>query len=257
MMHWNQKRLAVLLLAMNGCAAAAHEDVTPQAKDSGGRTEILKSMPTNSDKRCVGIALVAEALLEGLGSETHAAIEANRLADQIYGSLTAKGPVARHDQIIVGGVAMDIADRAALEELSTLVADRYKGDFLRLSGTDAGRRRLLDAEQNTISAEGELKRILAADGDQTDVFVGLGSRRFPDGTIQETHHAFLLSRDQRGSILVYDPNDPGLALDCKVDEADGHLWVEWTCIYRETGKRTTQRYRVVHKDSYFQVMLGQ
>ena len=158
---------------------------------------------------------------------------------------------------MIDGVPVPITSRGAINKLSSMIAEKYKQDYSRLLKTDSGRRRLLAAQDDFVPTSGALDRILEADHDNVDVFIGSGTRVFPDGTVKQTHHAFLIGNESGSDIVVYDPNDPGLPISCELRNTEEGVTIEWTCRYKHTGQVTTQRYLVVHKDRFFQAMLGE
>jgi hypothetical protein len=210
-------------------------------------------MPENSDQRCVGIATVMEALLDGLLEDDSRAQTADAIAATIYQGLRTGGQIRYPRYLRIGGKHSAIESKEALETLSTLVANRYKDDYFRASDTDEGQQRLFAAEESVVKTRRELDALLAADSDHVDAFFGVGTRWFPDGSIKSTHHAVLLSAGKGGKIFVYDPNEPAKPLDCRLEQTEGGLTIEWTCRYRETGLVTTQRYQVIHKDAYYKL----
>ena len=212
-------------------------------------------MPANSDERCVGIALVMEALLDGelvnRHNDENEVDDLAKLATKIYASIATGEPVRYGSYVTIDGVRSPISSRAALDRISTQVADLYKRDFHRALETDGDRERLLDAATNFIQTAGEVDQILEADPDETAAFAGSGKRFFPDGTVKDTDHAFLLAKKDTGEIILYDPNDPGQAIRCSLQDTDDGLIVEWECRYRDTGHITTQGYQIVHLPEYF------
>ena len=64
----------------------------------------------------------------------------------------------------------------------------------------------------------------------------------------------MVGKYPNGDKFVYDSNDPGAPIACQLtDTADG-VTIEWTCRYKDTGQMTTQRYFVVHKDKFFNLL---
>ncbi len=255
--------LIIALLAITGFAHADDpQDSTPATAGSSepvplAREIILSSISTNSDKRCVGISVVAEALLDGVALEEDGCDEAASVADQIYDSLTTKQQLRYRPDVMVEGVCVPLISKAAIDKLGTLVADKYKRDFSRLMSTEEGRQTLLTAQDSFVATLSELERILDADPDKVDVFIGSGTRLFPDGTVELSYHAFLIGKEANGDMVVYDANDPGSPIKCKLWNCEQGVAIGWTCSYRDTGHTTTQYYLFVHKDRFFQVMLGE
>ena len=220
------------------------------------RAAVLSNIPRNSDKRCVGITVVAEALLNEVRSEGTARGEVEIVAQRMYDNLTTGRHLRYPPTVMIDGMRVPITSEEAIDRLSTLVAKKYKRDYSRLLETEEGRQKLLAAGNSFVTTSCALDRILEADPDTMDAFFGSGSRLFPDGSVQDTHHAFLIGKTSNGDTVVYDANDPGLPITCQLLNTHEGVAVEWTCRYRDTGHITTQRYLVVHKDQFFQLMLG-
>lgn len=249
----------VVLVLIIGCDSVNSQDATSATSTALeppplSREDILRSMPTNADKNCVGISLVAEALLDGALIDGSGGEEVEEIAQRIYASLTTAQPLRYHRHVMIDGVRVSIDSQMAITKLSTLVADLYKRDYLRLIQTEEGRQKLLTAQDSFVATSHELDRILDADPDKVDAFLGTGIRKFPDGTIEDTHHAFLISQGADGGLVVYDANDPGLPISCRVRGDDRGVTIEWTCKYKATGKTTTQQYFVVPKDRFFRML---
>jgi hypothetical protein len=81
-------------------------------------------------------------------------------------------------------------------------------------------------------------------------------RRFPDGTFKDTNHAILISKNASGEKVVYDPNDPGTPIVCRVQDIGDGVEVTWKCRYRDTGQLTTQRYQVLARETFFRLALA-
>jgi hypothetical protein len=229
------------------------------AKSSPDTPPIIRNMPTNSEKRCMGISVVAEALLDGERVDrdgVDGGDAAEELARRIYRSLVTRRRVQYRPRVTIGNKSVPIDSKGALERLSTLVADLYKRDYVRLLQTEEGQQRLIAAQTEFIGTRRELDRILDADPDKTDVFCVSGRRWFPDGSVKETHHVVLIAKKPDGTKVVYYPNDPGSAIPCRLRNGEDVLEIVWTCRYRDTGHVTTQRYNIVHKDRFFRVALG-
>jgi len=213
--------------------------------------ELLGNMPVNSDSRCLGITLVAAALLEG---EPLAGGEADRpqaLAEKIFeGAFTGKR-VPYYSKLRVGNQDLPLQSRAALDSLATAVADRYKQRYLELVATAGGHGRLLKAQRRVLTDRGALDALLAADGDGILPVLLQGDRRFADGELKATSHAALITKNAQGEKVVYDPNDPGQPIPCELETTADGLMIEWTCRYRNTGKVTTQRYLIIDLQRYF------
>jgi hypothetical protein len=219
-------------------------------------SEILRNMPVNSDSRCVGISLVAGALLEGQMLADDAADEPATLGQQIYDGALKKSAVRYHPRLLLDDGAAPIQSREALEKLSATVADLYKQRHLELIATEKGRQRLRAAMGKVVKSSVELDAVLDADPDKIDTFFCIGMRRFPDGTFTDTNHAILIAKNSMGEKVVYDPNDPGTAIPCRLQDIGDGVEVTWKCGYRDTGQITTQRYQILAKDTFFRLALA-
>jgi hypothetical protein len=218
--------------------------------------EILRNMPVNSDSRCVGISLVAGALLEGEMVTDDTADDPAKLARQIYDAARKKNPVRYHPSVLLDDGPVSIQSHAALEKLSTMVADLYKQRHFELIDTEPGRQRLRAAMAQVVKSSDELDALLQADPDKIDTFFCVGMRRFPDGTFKDTNHAILIAKNASGEMVVYDSNDPGAAIPCKLHDTGDGVEVTWKCRYRDTGQVTTQRYQILPKDTFFRLALS-
>lgn len=246
-------------VALTSCTVAAAfaiaEPVTGENQSTDAQAiALLKRMPVNSEQRCVGIAAVAEALLDGKKEAAGRTVSVNRLANEIYQNLHSPMQVAVPAQLEVDGTMVNTKSEAALTALSSRVAELYKADYLRLAQSERGRRKLVAAEKLVVESRVDWSHILQADPDGIVFFCGFGRRWFPDGRIRRTSHAFLLSQDGT-KCIVYDPNAPGKAINCVLTESDAGLLIEWTGPYRNTGETTTQRYRIVEHERFFRAAL--
>jgi hypothetical protein len=219
-------------------------------------SRVLENMPVNSGKRCLGIAAVAEALLHGREIKGNGHDLPEELARRVYGRLAAGGQVRYHARVLLGGRPVPIESTEAMDRLGTLVANLYKQDYFRLLRTQQGRRRLIRAQDSVLTTRKQLDGVLDAAPDKTAFFCAGGTRWFPDGRVESTHHAVLLRRGADGRHFVYDPNDPGSPIACRLSDNEKDLVVAWTCHYRDTGLVTTQRYRLVPAGRFFQLALG-
>jgi len=215
---------------------------------------ILRNMPMNSDLRCMGISTVAEALLESRRSQGETSVK--QLSQTIYMNWTSGNSIVCPGRLTFGDKTFLVSSTAALNQLSTEVADLYKQHYEKLLETDAGRQQLQLASQQFIRNERALNDILEVDPDLTEVFCGVGLRQFRDGRIKRTNHAFLIRKLKSGRKVVFDPNDPGRPIQCKLVASDEGINAEWRCLYRNTGEFTTQKYRLIHAQVYFRVFLG-
>src|SRR5204863_1694943 len=134
-------------------------------------SEILRNMPVNSDSRCVGISLVAAALLEGQienGDDCDLPAELGR---KIYDGALNKTAPRYYLKLCLDEGARPIQSREALEKLSTVVADLYKQRHLELIASEQGIQRLRAAMAKVVMSSEELDAILGADSDKIDVFL--------------------------------------------------------------------------------------
>ena len=84
--------VAILMLLVSGSTATAEDTSSPAPlttkSDTAMRVAVLRNIPTNSDKRCVGIAVVAEALLDGVQLEENGfektVEKTEEIAERIY-----------------------------------------------------------------------------------------------------------------------------------------------------------------------------
>jgi hypothetical protein len=223
------------------------------AADETAVSPFLLNMPQNSNMRCVGIAGVAEALLEGTRQDT-ALTNIDSLARLIYQSFTSTESLEYPPRLMMKGKSIPIEDKTALTALSNRVAEFYKADYHRMSRSPEGVRQLLNAQGKVVRTTGELDEILAADSDKTVFFCCFGQRTFPDHEVKDTNHAVLLRPAPHNGYLVYDPNDPGAAIECSLEETSEGLIISWKCKYRDQEVETTQHYRIVPQAAFFQVL---
>jgi len=127
---------------------------------------------------------------------------------------------------------------------------------LELIASEAGIQRLRTAMTNIVMSSEKLDAILDADPDKIDVFLCAGIRRFPDGTFKDTNHAILIAKTANGDKVVYDPNEPGSAIACRLNDTEDGLEITWKCRYRDTGQVTIQRYHLLSKESFFRFALA-
>jgi hypothetical protein len=233
--------------------AARHEC---QAESPFSPSEILRNMPVNSDSRCVGISLVAAALLEGQIVEGDDCDLPAELGRKIYDGALNKTAPRYHLKLCLDEGARPIQSREALEKLSTVVADLYKQRHLELIASEQGIQRLRAAMAKVVMSSEELDAILGADSDKIDVFLCAGIRRFPDGTFKDTNHAILIAKTATGDKVVYDPNEPGPAIACRLNDTEDGLEITWKCLYRDTGQVTIQRYHLLAKETFFRLALA-
>lgn len=239
------------LLELVSSLAIAETRVT-----SPGRKEILplvlKNMPMNSERRCVGIAAVAEALLEGKVLERpEASMTLDQLATVIFENLSSNASIAYPAKITTSGKVLPITDPEVLDQLSSQVTELYKAEASWIAEQPRGAEKLQRAQALAVQSEKELRRALSADEDKTELLCCFGFREFPDGSYKETYHAVVIREFKDGSLAVFDPNDPGKPIRCQFSTHDGELVIEWKCGYRDRGFSTTQTYRVVPKSRFF------
>lgn len=242
-MHFRSVFLFVALISGIALCHAAEPVFSP----------FLVNMPMNSNKRCVGIAGTAEALIQGERSEDkHFTVE--DLAHDIYESFTSGKRIAYPAKIVVDGKSLPIENPVVLEELSTRVANLYKNQFNQFRRTREGTKKLLAAENQTVKTRDELVELLQAESEKIGLFCCFGTRVFPDGRTSHTSHAVLLQLMPHDIIAVYDPNEPGGAAECWADEEGLDLEVSWQCKYRDQGVVTTQYYEIVPLDRFFSAL---
>lgn len=235
-------------------AAAIAIGSSPAASNSAELPLVLRNMPTNSDQRCVGITAVTEALLEGQPTnETASEADFERLAKSIFRNLATDEPCKFPQHVKLEGERLKITSPAALKHLSTRIAELYKQETNRILQIPNGAARLQSAQRQTLATKQALIDILDADADKIEFFCCFGERRFPDGTYKTTSHAVLFRKSTNGDLTVYDPNEPGRPIECKLSESSGILTAEWSCRYRETGDITWQRYVLVPKRTFFRI----
>jgi hypothetical protein len=218
-----------------------------------GESAFLVNMPRNSDQQCVGICGVAEALLEGKPQNSKLT-NIDDLAELVYESYTTDKPIRYPARVMLKGKGVAIDRPAALAVLSNRVAELYKSDYRRLSATSGGVRQLLEAQDDVVRTRTELDEVLAADPDKMVFVCCFGQRTFPDLTVKNTNHAVLVKSLTEGMYGVYDPNDPGAAISCKLEDTAEGLVATWVCRYRDQQVKTTQRYLMVPQQRYFKVL---
>ncbi len=247
--------------------AATGEDVRPADGKAAVKTtaapaaafqpaEILRNMPMNSDFRCLGIALVAEALLEGKMVEGNECENAEELGRRIYQGAEKKAVLPFRAKVCLEQGAVPIQSRESLNKLSTVVADLYKQRHLALMATSAGRQKIVAAQSANVKTTKELDELLDADRDKIHAFLAIGLRQFPDASEKPTYHVVLIAKTPASKKVVYDPNDPGTAINCRLEETNDGLFIQWTCQYRDTGQITTQEYQIVSQETFFRMALA-
>jgi len=251
-----------------GTLAATGEDVRPAEDKTAAAgaapaspaafepAEILRNMPMNSDRRCLGIALVAEALLDGKQTEGDGCEDPKELGRQIYQGAEKKAVLQFRPKLCTDQGVAPIMSREAIDKLSTVVADLYKERHLALIATNEGRRKIVAAQSSNVKTVKELDAILDADRDKIHAFLAIGLRQFPDASEKPTYHVVLIAKTPSGKKVVYDPNDPGAAITARFNETNEGLFVQWTCRYRDTGQVTTQEYQIVSQETFFRMALS-
>jgi hypothetical protein len=227
--------------------------IAPRAHCEEAISAFLTHMPQNSDKRCVGITGVAEALLEG-EQVAELKTSVNDLALRIYQNFTNDKHVRYPSHIDIGNQSVPIEDPRALEALSTRVAELYKADFYRWSESASGTQQLVAAQADVVRSRDELDQILQSDSDKTAFFCCFGKRTFPSGNVNETSHAVLIQPSMSNGYSIFDPNDPGSAIECEAEETLQGLTLTWECEYRDQEIKTTQRYLIVPQARYFSAL---
>ena len=216
----------------------------------------LRNMPMNSELRCVGIATVAEALLQAkqLGKDSRP-LSVALLSERISNNWTLGKTISIPPMVQIGGQNQPLTSSQSLNRLSTKVTDIYKQTHERLAKSEGGREQLRAAARQFLPTRKKLDEILDDDPDRTAVFCGVGRRFFSSAKVTTTYHAFLIRKMNDGRKFIFDPNDPGSPIPCKVVDASDGVTVEWRCRYRDTGQITRQKYRVVHGRDYFRAVL--
>ncbi len=243
-MHFRAQFIVLLFLCWSTLATDCRAEA-PLAV-----SQFLTNMPQNSNKRCVGIAGVAEALVEGQVVANLKTTPA-ALAREIYQNFTTDKTVNYPSHLNFGSKQLPIDDNTVLEALSTRVANLYKADYQRLSRTQAGINRLIAAQNNVVRTTSELAQLLNADPDKTGFFCCFGKRLFPDAIVSDTSHAVLIQAMPHDVFLVYDPNDPGTAIECQLKETPEGLLLTWQCQYRDKKVTTKQSYLIVPQARFF------
>ena len=246
------------VMIVTAALEASGQEVADRAESRSGFSpeQIMKNMPVYNDRRCVGVSLVAAALLEGKPIDDDGFDSPGELGKRIYEAACTKERVQFHRELRLGLTKTAIGSPAALDALSTAVADEYKSQYEAMKTTNEGRARLWRADSEVLRKEEELLQLLEADRDKIMAFPVTGKRTFPDGSILETSHAILIAKKPTGTIIIYDPNDRGEPLPCRLNETAEGLRIGWTCGYKDTGLTTTQDCRLLHAEKVFRLILG-
>jgi len=243
----------VILLPIVGCDSTSLcpptlPVVSADASLSSHAIQMLSHMPPNSDDRCLGICVVLEAMLDGEpGGDSR---NCDDFARQIYHDALRGCQVQYPRDVIINGQLWAVESPESLERLSTAITDAYKHDCAVLLMSQLGNERLWKASTSFVMSIRELDHILDQDPDHVDAFCCVGIRRFPDGTLKESHHVVLIQKGPDGIKRVYDPNDPGRPFVCHLEDEDTRVSIEWTCKSPRTGSDTRQVYNIVHKDVF-------
>jgi hypothetical protein len=240
---WNQWRSGCcwMSLTLLGCAPSA--PVETFASPPATLPQAVHNMPLNSERRCVGIAGVVEAIAE---AKLVASVESpETCAEQVYQHLLTKQPLKLPTKIELNKQTIPIESKDAIDQIGSLVADKFKRNHERLLETENGAIRIIVARSQYLPTKAALDDLINSDVDGLVFIAGDGKRTFPDGEAKETNHAFLVQRLPTGKYVVFDPNEPGKGINLNIRITDHLLELEWTGQYRDTGKITTQRYHVV------------
>jgi hypothetical protein len=246
--------LLAMLAFIPGWAPA--QEATGQTEPAAAIEQILANMPENSDRRCMGISLVAAALLEGQRLDGEECDQPQDLGKRVYEAVFTKGRVQWHSKLCIGADRVSITSREGLNVLATIVADRYKQRYFELIASAEGRKKLRDIEKQVLDTRRALEQLLDADADHIAAFALVGERRFPDGAIKDTNHVILIAKKADDEIVVYDPNEPGRPIPCRFLPSSDGVMVSWTCRYRDTGFVTTQQYRIIEINRLFREALA-
>lgn len=216
---------------------------------------LLENMPLNNGARCSGVCLAIKALLDGEcagdGSDDPADLGA-----KIFANACTRGKLRYRPRLLIDGGEQSLDARESLNRLGMVVTEQYRERFTELAKSEEGRERLWTAATSFVADEKELDQILKQSIQQIEVFCGLGGREFADGSLKDSNHAFLIRLMPDGTRAVYDPNDPGHSIPCRLSSEENRLIVEWTCRYRDTHVSTTQSYFIVPRQAYFGQLAG-
>jgi hypothetical protein len=248
----------LILAVFVGIAAArafAQEAESRRAVEQAVRREqILRGMPVNSDSRCVGLCLVAAALLRGDAIKNDGFDLPAQLGRRIYEAASRKERVLFHATLRLEEFAAPIESREALDALATAVVDCYKARYLDLIATPAGIEKLRASERDVLQNIAELDAVLDGDPDQLVPLFVTGSRIFPDGSVQGSNHAILMVKTNAEARWIYDPNDPGTPSICRHESGMNGLTIVWSCRYKNTPLIANHRYRIVRPESFWRAL---
>ena len=248
--------VAAALLVLVRDAASQCQTRATETLPSFQPEQILKNMPVYHDRRCVGVVLVAAALLEGQPIADEECDVPGELGKRIYDAAVTRERVRFHRELCIGEKRIATESPSALDALSTAVADQYKSHYDAMKATIEGRAKLWRADSEVIKRVDELYQLLDADRDHIVAFPATGKRMFPDGRIQDTSHAILIAKKPAETIVVYDPNDPGKPIPCQLNETAEGLLIDWTCGYKDKGSTARQVCRLLHSEKAFRLILG-
>jgi hypothetical protein len=246
-----------LLAILASFSSMAFAQDTGQSRPAKDIEPILANMPENSDRRCLGISLVAAALLKGEKLDGDDCDVPEDLAKRIYEAAFDKARVRFQATLCLDTQRVPITSREGLNALATAVADRYKQRYFELIATEEGKNKLWDAERNFVKSRRALAELLEAEAGHIACFAVVGERTFPDGVMKDTNHVILIAKHADGEMVIYDPNDPGRPITCRFQPASDGILITWTCRYRDTGITTIQQYRIIEIDRYFREALAQ
>jgi hypothetical protein len=219
-------------------------------------TEVMSKMPANDEKQCVAISLITEALLEAEINRSIREGSARQVARDIYRNATKESHLKVPARIMVDGKQASVFDTAGLHALRTAVDEYYKAEYGRnLDSTDR-KLRIIEAQDNCLKSIAEVEGMISDDADGIICLIGIGERQFPDGTVKESYHAFLLQTDESGGYIVHDPNASERPYRCSVDDTGEYVNLQWCCPYRTTGAVTCQKYRMTLAPIYFRAFFG-
>jgi hypothetical protein len=247
---------AVLALSAAFTAESQDNAAPRRARSAFSPEQLLINMPMNSDRRCFGIALAGAALLEGETISDEQCDVPDDLGKQIFDAAFANKTVRFRRLLCLGSSRVAIGSREGLEALTTAVADQYKQRHEELIASAEGRNKLFEAENKVLQTRRDLDAIMEGDGDHIVPLFLVGVRRFPDGEIKDTNHVVLITNGADGEKVVYDPNDPGTPISCKIEASRRGLLISWTCRYKDTGLVTSQAYRILETDWFLREALA-
>lgn len=218
--------------------------------------QILANMPVNVEHRCLGISLVAAALLEGEAVADEECDKPEELSKRIFDAEFTKARLQFRPALSLDGRRVPTTSREGLNALAIAVFDRYQQRHLELTATDEGVKKIRDAEGNFLKTRRAVDELLEADADHIVPFALRGERRFPNGEIKESRHAALIAKKADGQIIVYDSNDPGRPIACRFQPSADGILITWTCGYKDPDIVTTQQYRIIELDRFFREALA-